>query len=108
MTNLGPQRFLLRRKARCCGDHPDPARAKLPDERQFAGCRVKLPVQLGRRPLEPADGGLQTFYQKLLKAVNSKAFREGEWRLCERSGWPDNQSYKNLVAWCRCRKTSDT
>jgi len=74
--------------------------AKLLHEGQFAGCRVKLPVQLGRRPIEPADGGLQTFYQKLLKAVNSKAFREGEWQLCERSGWPDNQSYKNLVAWC--------
>jgi len=74
--------------------------AKLLHEGQFAGCRVKLPVQLGRRPLEPADGGLQTFYQKLLKAVNSKAFRKGEWQLCERSGWPDNQSYKNLVAWC--------
>ena len=76
--------------------------AKLLQEGQFAGCRVKLPVQLGRRPIEPADGGLQTFYQKLLKAVNSKAFREGEWQLCERNGWPDNQSYKNLVAWCWC------
>jgi hypothetical protein len=26
--------------------------------------------------------------------------RGGEWRLCERSGWPDNQSFLNLVAWC--------
>jgi len=74
--------------------------AKLLHEGQFAGCRVKLPVQLGRRPIEPADGELQAFYQKLLRAVNSKAFSEGAWRLCERSGWPDNQSGVNLAAWC--------
>jgi hypothetical protein len=29
-----------------------------------------------------------------------KSFREGEWRLCERPEWPDNQSHLNLVAWC--------
>ncbi|MCX5902468.1 MAG: alpha-amylase family glycosyl hydrolase [Proteobacteria bacterium] len=74
--------------------------AKLLHEGQFEGCRVKLPVQLGRRPDEPADGVMQAFYRQLLKAVNARAFREGEWQLCERSGWPDNQSYVNLVAWC--------
>jgi hypothetical protein len=26
--------------------------------------------------------------------------REGRWQLCEVSGWPDNSSYLNLVAWC--------
>jgi hypothetical protein len=26
--------------------------------------------------------------------------REGEWHLCERNGWPDNQSFINMVAWC--------
>jgi hypothetical protein len=35
-----------------------------------------------------------------LAAVNTKTLRDGEWRLCERSGWPDNQSFLNLVAWC--------
>jgi hypothetical protein len=24
----------------------------------------------------------------------------GEWRLCERSGWPDNQNCQNLLTWC--------
>jgi hypothetical protein len=24
---------------------------------------------------------------------------DGAWKLCESSGWPDNQSCKNLVAW---------
>ena len=42
---------------------------------------------------------MQTFYSKLLTAINAPIFREGEWKLCERSGWPDNQSCQNLVAW---------
>jgi len=75
--------------------------AKLLHEGQPEGCRMKLPVQLGRRPPEPADEDLQAFYQKLLQTVSSEGFRNGEWRLCEKSGWPDNQSCKNLVAWCR-------
>jgi hypothetical protein len=37
---------------------------------------------------------------RLLKATNRNVFRDGEWRLCERSGWPDNQSCQNLLAWC--------
>ncbi len=74
--------------------------AKLLHEGQLEGCRAKLPVQLGRRPIEPADGELRAFYLKLIPAVNDKAFREGEWNLCECSGWPDNQSCANLVSWC--------
>jgi hypothetical protein len=68
-------------------------------EGQFEGCRVRLPVFLARRPDEPIDRDLQKFYTDLLKAVNRPVFREGEWRLCERTGWPDNTSYQNLVAW---------
>jgi len=74
--------------------------AKLFHEGQFDGRKVKLPVFLGRRPEELIDADLRDFYQKLLKAINVPAIREGNWQLCERSGWPDNQSYLNLVAWC--------
>jgi hypothetical protein len=74
--------------------------AKLFHEGQFEGRRVRLPVLLGRRPAEPVDPDLQSFYRKLLRAVNTQCLRDGEWRLCERSGWPDNQSYLNLIAWC--------
>jgi hypothetical protein len=56
-------------------------------------------VFLGRRPEEPADLELQTFYKKLLKAIDSPMFRNGHWSLCDRRGWPDNPSYQNLVAW---------
>ncbi|HSB35125.1 MAG TPA: alpha-amylase, partial [Nitrospirota bacterium] len=74
--------------------------AKLFHEGQFEGRKVRLPVFLGRRPLETIDSDLQVFYQRLLAAVNTEALRSGEWCLCERSGWPDNASYQNLVAWC--------
>ena len=61
--------------------------------------RVRLPVFLGRRPAEPLDKSLQAFYVKLLAAINGPIFRDGEWKLCERNGWPDNSSFQNLVAW---------
>jgi len=77
--------------------------AKLLHEGQFEGMRVRLPVFLGRRPLEQVDTDLLTFYQSLLKAINHEVFRNGQWSLCERSGWPDNQSCLNILSWCWVR-----
>jgi hypothetical protein len=74
--------------------------ARLLHEGQFEGAKVRLPVFLGRRPAESADPDLAAFYERLLKATDRDVFRRGEWRLCERSGWPDNQSFQNLLAWC--------
>ena len=74
--------------------------AKLLHEGQFEGRKVRLPVFLSRRPAEPVDHDLVAFYGRLLKAINQDVFRNGEWRLCERSGWPDNQSCQNILAWC--------
>lgn len=74
--------------------------AKLFQEGQFEGRKVKLPVQLSRRPAEPIDTDLQTFYFKLLKKINTAGIREGEWHLCEQVGWPNNASYLSLVGWC--------
>ncbi|HSR12478.1 MAG TPA: alpha-amylase family glycosyl hydrolase, partial [Thermodesulfobacteriota bacterium] len=74
--------------------------ARLLHEGQFEGRKVRLPVFLGRRPDEDVDLNLQGFYRKLLSAMKSETFREGNWFLCDRSGWPDNQSFLNLVAWC--------
>lgn len=72
---------------------------KLFHEGQFEGRTVRLPVFLGRRPPEKPNPGLQAFYTELLPLVNQVSFREGEWRLCERTGWPDNSSFLNIVAW---------
>jgi glycosidase len=73
---------------------------KLLHEGQFEGRRVRLPVFLSRRPDEPPDRDLQTFYQRLLTETTRTIFRNGQWRLCDRSGWPDNSSHLNIVAWC--------
>jgi hypothetical protein len=69
-------------------------------EGQFEGRQVRLPVFLGRRPDEPVAAGLPDFYARLLKAVDAEVFHTGEWQLCPMSGWPDNNSFQNLVAWC--------
>ncbi|MCC6756202.1 MAG: alpha-amylase, partial [Solirubrobacterales bacterium] len=68
-------------------------------EGQFEGRKVRPPVQLRRRPQEAVDTNLQDFYRTLLQELNSPALRKGKWRLLERTGWPDNASYLNLVAW---------
>lgn len=74
--------------------------AKLIHEGQLQGRKVKLPVFLGRRFNEPEDAGLKAFYQRLLQAIQTDAIKTGEWQLCTGNGWPDNQSYQNLLAWC--------
>lgn len=74
--------------------------AKLLYEGQLEGRRIRPPVFLARRPVEPIDSPLQAFYHQLLAAVKESGLREGAWQLCERIGWPDNSSYLNLVAWC--------
>jgi len=73
---------------------------KLFHEGQFEGRKVRSPVFLGRRPVEDADADLSSFYTKLLEAINRPVFREGEWKLCDCAGWPDNESFRNLVSWC--------
>jgi Alpha amylase, catalytic domain len=73
---------------------------KLLHEGQFEGRKVRLPVFLGRRPPESFDQDLLAFYDRLLKGTNRDVVRNGEWRLCERYGWPDNQSFQNLLTWC--------
>lgn len=73
--------------------------ARLFHEGQLEGRKVRLPVFLARRPAEPPNPELRSFYTKLLKAIAKPVFSEGDWRLCERTGWPDNSSFQNLVAW---------
>jgi len=74
--------------------------AKLLHEGQFEGFKVRLPVFLARRPSETANQEIAAFYERLLKEINRDIFRNGEWCLCERSGWPDNESCQNILAWC--------
>jgi hypothetical protein len=73
--------------------------SRLVHDGQLQGRRVRLPVFLGRLPAEPVDDDLAEFYRTLLSALVDPTFRNGFWALCERSGWPGNNSFGNLVAW---------
>ncbi len=75
-------------------------RARLYHDGQLEGRRTHVPVFLGRAPDEPVDTELRAFYERLLHAVAVSGLREGDWSLCECSGWPDNDSHRQLVAWC--------
>ena len=73
--------------------------AKLFHEGQFEKRKIRLPVFLGRRPKEHFDRDLNGFYATLLEAVNRTIFHDGRWTLCDQTGWPDNESFRNLVTW---------
>ena len=66
-------------------------------EEQLTGPRLRMPVQLGRRPVEPFDPDLAGFWHDVLE--ESVAVRRGEWALLGVTGWPDNQSCERIVAW---------
>ena len=73
--------------------------ATLWHEGQFEGRHVRPPVFLSRRPDENPDGELDDWYRRLLATVAQHNVRSGDWRLLESTGWPDNLSYRNLLAW---------
>lgn len=71
--------------------------ATLWHEGQFEGRRVRPPVFLRRRPQEPVDEPLRAFYGRLLPAA--AAVRRGDWRPLTPTGWPDNDTHRDLLAW---------
>ena len=74
--------------------------AALLHEGQREGRKVRLPVFMSRRPEEKIDEALRNFYDRLLTILAKTGMRRGEWQLCDKTGWPDNASFQNLVAWC--------
>ncbi|MCI3270537.1 alpha-amylase family glycosyl hydrolase [Streptomyces cylindrosporus] len=71
--------------------------ATLWHEGQFEGRKVRPPVFLARRPQEPVDEQLREFYSRLLPAA--ARVRDGDWQLLATTGWPDNDTHRNLLAW---------
>jgi hypothetical protein len=74
--------------------------AKLLQEGQITGAKIRLSVHLGRCPEESPDEELGAFYRNLLEIIRVVDPRNGVWQLCEPRGWPDNQSCDNLISWC--------
>ena len=74
--------------------------AKLWHEGQFDGNRIKLPVQLGRRPVENRDSQLYAFYNKLIHETHNDVYLQGEWtQLAVDRAWPENGSCDHLIAY---------
>ena len=74
--------------------------AALLHEGQFEGHRVKVPVQLARRPEEPTDPRVKPFYRLLMAEVCHPVYRQGEWRLRECTpAWSLNATHRNLIAY---------
>ena len=73
--------------------------ATLWHEGQFEGRRVHPPVFLSRRPQETLNQELAGWYRRLLAVVAGHQVRAGSWRQHEATGWPDNGSCRNLLAW---------
>jgi len=73
--------------------------ARLLHDGQLEGRRVRLPVFLGRAPDEAPDAELERWYRGLLRVLGAAALRSGRWELCDRSGWPGNDRWTQLVAW---------
>ncbi len=66
---------------------------------QREGKQVRVPVHLGRGPVEDPDAGIAAFYGGLLECLKDPAFRVGDWQLLEcRPAWDGNESWDSFVA----------
>jgi hypothetical protein len=66
---------------------------------QMEGRKVKLPVQLRRRPEEAVSRHLRSFYEKVLSCVATPVFQKGTWKhLQPKPAWHDNYSWQNFLS----------
>jgi len=75
---------------------------RLMHDGQMTGARIKIPVQLARGPIEPAQPEVVTFYQHLLSALKSSVVGRGQGELLKpRPAWPENPTaqYFVVVQW---------
>src|SRR5262249_34268247 len=71
-------------------------------EGQFTGRRVRVPMQVSRRPDEASDPAIQQFYRRLLSALKRAELRDGRWSLQDcRPAWDGNATWRNFIvfAW---------
>ena len=67
-------------------------------EGQLTGARLKLPVQLGRRPVEASQPEIHEAYEKLLTTLKKTVVGSGESRiLAPRPAWEGNPTAQNFI-----------
>ena len=65
---------------------------------QLTGSRIRAPVQLSRRPLEPVVPEIAALYEQLLAALRDSAVGQGEGKLLRpRPAWPDNPTAQSFI-----------
>src|SRR5262249_11131431 len=58
---------------------------------QMDGFQKKIPVHLGRGPVEHADARFENFYERLFSCLRDPKTHDGEWQLLEcRAAWDGN------------------
>lgn len=67
-------------------------------EGQLDGRKLKVPVQLGRRPIEKQDQQVRDFYKRLLAELGGSIMRRGSWKQLEpKAAWNGNPSWEQFV-----------
>jgi hypothetical protein len=76
---------------------------------QCEGARVRVPVQLCRGPIEPADPEIAAFYARLSRVMKETgAFRSGAWSPIDpRPAWPGNGTADRFIAFAWAGETGD-
>jgi hypothetical protein len=66
---------------------------------QLAGKRKRIPVHLGRGPVEAPDHALRVFYAALFACVADPIVQGGDWQLLEcRPAWDGNWTWDGFIA----------
>ena len=74
--------------------------AALLHQGQLSGHRVKLPVQINRRPAEVHHPLLERFYRTLLSETRHKVYRLGQWQMVTVSAaYAGDDSHQRLIAY---------
>jgi hypothetical protein len=67
---------------------------------QFEGKTIKLPVQLGREPVEEVNTSMQKFYKLLLSITGKDVCKYGIWKLLDAlPAGSDDMTYQNIFSW---------
>ena len=67
---------------------------------QWWGSRIHLPMQLNRTGAESIDESVNSFYQKLLDAVENPVIKHGNWKLNDLKAVDAiDKTFENIIAW---------
>jgi hypothetical protein len=68
-------------------------------EGELTGARIKVPVQLGRRPTEPVQPEIKAAYAALLATLKQSFVGQGNGLiLAPRAAWEGNSTHQNFIA----------